>query len=369
MEREPVRFFLHEMEPLLDQSRQTLAALLGADPAGLVFVRNATSGANSVLRSLSFDPGDEILITNHGYNACRNVVEYVALRCGAKVVAADVPFPLAGPHQVLESVLASVSQRTRLAVLDHITSPTAILFPIAKLVHELSRRGVDSLVDGAHAPGMVPLDLRRLGAAYYAGNCHKWLCCPKGSAFLYVRPDRQEAIQPPVISHGYNTRRPDRSRLHDAFDWTGTDDPTPWLCVGEAIRFLDRLGQTAAGPCDLSGIERLMRRNHELAVSARQVLCEALGQEPPCPEEMLGAMAAVALCNDANPAALTGQTPPPVARLQSDLLDRFGIEMPLLYWPAPPHRLLRVSAAAYNHLEQYGQLVEVLVQLKSESRI
>jgi isopenicillin-N epimerase len=213
---------------------------------------------------------------------------------------------------------------------------------------------VDTLVDGAHAPGMLPLDVRRIGAAYYTGNCHKWLCAPKGAGFLHVRPDRQDSIHPAVISHGYNTPRPQSSRLQDLFDWTGTDDPTPWLCVGEAIRFLN--GWTAGG------IEGLMRRNRELALAARQMLADRLGLPPVGPEEMTGTMAAVLLperfaARDAMETAPRGF---PIHRLQRRLLDRFGIEVPVFLWFDRPKCLLRISAHAYNDLRDYQRLVEVL---------
>jgi isopenicillin-N epimerase len=175
MEANPIGFFMREMEPLLGESRAVLAALVGADAEDLAFVRNVTEGVNGVLRSLRLEPGDEILVTDHAYNACRNVADFVAERTGAKVVVAAVPFPIRSPGDVLDRVITRVSDRTRLALLDHIASPTALVFPIEELVRELDRRGVDTLVDGAHAPGMVPLDLNGLGAAYYTGNCHKWL--------------------------------------------------------------------------------------------------------------------------------------------------------------------------------------------------
>jgi isopenicillin-N epimerase len=175
MEAGPVRFLVRQLQPLMDKSRRALAALIGAEPQDVVFVSNATAGVNSVLRSLRFNRGDELLVTNHGYNACTNVVRYVAERDGATAVVADVPIPIASPGEVVEAVLARVTARTRLAVLDHVTSPTAIVFPAESLVARLRERGVETLVDGAHATGMVPLDLGRLGAAYYAGNCHKVL--------------------------------------------------------------------------------------------------------------------------------------------------------------------------------------------------
>ena len=355
MEAEPVRFFMQEMLPLIDEARRRLAEFVGADPADLVFVRNATEGVNGVLRSLRLAPGDELLVTDHAYNACRNVVEFAAGRSEAKVIVARVPLPIGSPDEVVDAILACVTGRTRLALLDHITSPTALILPIRELVELLRRRGVDTLVDGAHAPGMVPLDLGQIGAAYYTGNCHKWLCAPKGAGFLHVRPDRQEGLHPAVISHGFNTRRPDRVPLHVEFDWTGTADPSPWLCVGEAIRFLEGLMP--------GGIEGLMRHNHALALEARRVLCETLDLSPLCPEEMIGSMAAVQLPDE--PAA-TPPTPPWVLHLlQRRLLEESGIEVPVYYWPAPPRRLLRISAQAYNSRSDYQRLAQAVRSLEA----
>ena len=357
MEREPVRFFCRRMQPLLDDSRRGLAELLGADPTNLVFVRNATEGVNSVLRSLRFQPGDELLVTDHAYNACRNVVDFVARRAGAKVLVASLPVPIESPEQVVDTLTARVTERTRLALIDHVTSPTAVIFPVEEIVRRLRQRHVDTLVDGAHAPGMIPLDVERTGAAYYTGNCHKWLCAPKGAGFLHVRPDRQQGIQPAVISHGFNTPRPRYTRFQDAFDWAGTDDPTAWLCVGEAIGFL---GTLSGG-----GMEGLMRRNHQLVLTGRRTLCERLHLRPTCPEEMIGSLAALRLPDDADPTAAldtsTGITP--VHRLSVELLERYRIEVPVYHWPAPPRKLLRISAQAYNGPAQYEQLAAALGEL------
>ena len=193
MEARPVQFLARQMSGLLDACAGRLAAVVGADPRDLVFVSNATAGVNSVLRSLAFGSGDEILVTVHGYNACNNVARFVAEQSGATLVVAEIPTPLESPEQVVEAVMKHAGPRTRIALLDHISGPSAVVFPVEALVRQLLARGIDTLIDGAHAPGMTPLDLRRIDAAYYTGNCHKWLCTPKGSGFLYVRRDRQEA--------------------------------------------------------------------------------------------------------------------------------------------------------------------------------
>jgi isopenicillin-N epimerase len=357
MEREPLRFFMREFEELLDEARSQLAAFVGAEADELVFVPNATTGVNAVLRSLSFSSSDEVLTTNLEYNACRNALDFVASRTGAKVVVATVPFPLDSPNQVVEAVIERVSPRTRLVLLDHVTSKTALIFPIQQLVNELAARGVDTLVDGAHAPGMIPLNLHEIGATYYTGNCHKWLCAPKGAAFLYVRRDKQPAIRPLTISHGANSPRSDKSRFQLEFDWMGTADPTAYLCVPEAIRFL---GSLLPG-----GWSELMENNRTKALYARRLLGEALGVSPPCPEEMIGSMAVVPLPSKLSLYEENGQVREwPV--LQDVLFERFNIEVPIVPWSNPFKQIMRVSAQLYNTSEQYNYLAKVLLTLLSD---
>ncbi len=349
LEAEPERYLARELEPRLDAVRGELARFLGADAADVVFVSNATTGVNAVLRSLRFAPGDELLVTDHGYNACTNVARFVAGRTGARMTTARVPFPIRDGEAALEAITACVTPRTRVALLDHVTSPTGLVLPIERIVRALEGRGVQVLVDGAHAPGMVPLDLRSLGASYYTGNCHKWLCAPKGAGFLHVRPDRQPAIRPAVISHGANSTRDDRSRFLLEFDWTGTSDPTAILALPVALRWM---AERVEG-----GWPAVMRRNRELALAARDLLVAALDASPPAPAELIGSLAALPL-PDGDP----GPQRSPLYQdpLQDVLLDRFSIEVPIVPWPAPPRRLLRISAQLYNDLDDYRRLAAAL---------
>ncbi len=343
LERQPLQFFNHTFGPLLDAARQALATFVGAEPEGLVFVPNATTGVNAVLRSLPWQTGDQVLTTNHEYNACRNALNYVAERAGVQVQVATIPFPLESAAQVMAAVLAKVTPQTRLVLLDHVTSQTGLIFPIADLVQKLAALGIETLIDGAHAPGMLPLHLATLGATYYTGNCHKWLCAPKGAAFLYVRADRRELIHPLTISHGANATRPDRSRFWLEFDWMGTDDPTAYLCVPKAIEWM---GSLLPG-----GWPELMHRNHELAIAGRQLMCEQLQILPPCPDNFIGAMAVLPLPNTM------------ALQLQQTLWNQHSIEVPLYDWGEPPQQYLRISAQIYNDLQQYDLLASQLLSL------
>lgn len=348
MEREPVLFLARELDGLLDAVRAELARFVGAEPDDLAFLPNATAGVNAVLRSYPFNSGDEIIVTTHEYNASRNTADYVASRAGANVVIVDLPFPIASPDVVIERVLHAVNPKTRIVLIDHITSQTALVLPVAQLIAELNRRGVETLIDGAHGPGMLPLDLRSLGATYYTANLHKWVCAPKGAGFLYVREDRRARVRPMAISHGANSTRTDRSRYHLEFDWTGTFDPTPWLCVTAALRTMESLVP--------GGWPEVMRRNRMLALRAGDILCKALGIAPPAPDSMIGSMAAFPLPDGSATSAPSLYGDP----LQDVLFGKYAIEVPIVPWPEVPHRVLRVSAQLYNAVDDYHRLATAL---------
>jgi isopenicillin-N epimerase len=354
LEREPVLFLARKLEARIDAARERTARLVGAKPEDLVFVRNATEGVNAVLRSLDLSPGDELLTTDHAYNACKNALHYVADRVGAKVVVASVPFPIDDAATVVERVLAAVTDRTKLALIDHVTSPTGIVLPVPELVAALRARGVETLVDGAHAPGMLELDLDALGAAWYTGNAHKWLCAPKGAAILYCRRDKQASLRPTVISHGANDPRAHRSRFWLEFDWGGTFDPTAALTVPFAIDWMESLAP--------GGLREVRTHNHLLALEARQILCDRLGVTAPAPASMLGSLATVCLPPARGESAEKAGALP-FDPLQEALFERFSIEVPVFVFGAEKLRCVRVAAQWYNHRAQYERLADALESL------
>ena len=265
-------------------------------------------------------------------------------------MVAKVPFPINSPNQVVEAVIEKVSANTALVLLDHVTSQTGLIFPIQQLVQELELRGVDTLIDGAHALGMLALNLKEIGATYYTGNCHKWLCAPKGAGFLYVRRDKQPLIRPVTISHGANSPRTDKSRFQLEFDWMGTTDPTAYMCVPQAIAFM---GSLLSG-----GWDELRMRNHQLVLQGRKVLCEALGMESVCPSSMIGSMAVIPLSG-----TLENRN---YMSLHDELFDKFGIEVQVVPWSEKPGLLVRISAQVYNSLEQYEYLGKALRELLTD---
>ena len=348
LESEPVRFFEHECVPLWQEALDSISEFLNADPDGMTFQNNATGGVNAVLRSLQFEPGDEIIVPDHSYQACWNAIDHVARRWGAKIVIVEIPFRLEDEDQVVELILQAVTSRTKLALIDTVTSPTGIRLPYEVLVNELQSRGVDVLLDAAHGPGIVPLDLSSLDAAYVAGNCHKWLCTPKGSAFLHIREDKKAEIKPISISHGYSADLPPQEKFRFEFDWPGTQDPSPWLCIPYAIKYLDGMVN--------GGWPAILERNRNLALYGRDLMCEALGAEPPTPDSMVASLAAVEISAEPKISDPNNRLDP----LHISLFDDYGIQIPVWPWPHHNTRYIRLSAALYNGEEEYQYLADAL---------
>ena len=341
LEARPVELLERRRDELLGRARETVGRFLGADPADLGFVTNATGGVNAVIRSLRFGDGDELLTTTHVYSAVRQTMRYLAGRAGARHVEMELPLPIRSPDDVVDAVAGALSERTRLLVIDHVTSPTAVLLPVGRIIELCAQRGVDVLVDGAHAPGMVDLDLGRLGPAYYTGNLHKWVCAPKGAALLWVRRDRHGGIHPNTISHFLD------EGLVREFGWQGTRDITAWLGAAESIEFMERT----------FGWARLRRHNHELAVWAQALLAQAWQVEPGTPADgsMLGSMATVPLPPEAARRFESAET------LQARLYEQYRIEVPVIVWG--DRWWVRASCQVYNTPAQYERLAKAVVEL------
>jgi isopenicillin-N epimerase len=334
MERHPTGFMLYDLPVALRGAATRLAEFVGAADRDLAFVENATVGCNAVLNAFHLEAGDEILVTDHCYAAIRKAAEHVALRAGARVVEAAMPLPLDDSTAITAAIGSRCGPHTRLVILDHVTSPTAVLCPISDLTSLCRSRGAAVLVDGAHAPGMLSLDLPSIGADWYVGNCHKWLMAPKGSGFLWTSPARQADTHPLVISHGY------RQGFKAEFDWTGTRDPSAWLAVPAAIDFHGRLG----GPS-------LRARNTALARDAATLLARRWRSERATPDPLTGSMAAVRL--PASGAATMDRA----LELRRLLFDRHRIEVAI--HPFGGALWVRISAQAYNELGDYERLARV----------
>lgn len=345
--RNPMDYFLVDTPRNMEINRQFWADFVKADAEGVVHVECTTQAVNTILKSLAlrgyFRNGDEILLTSHGYNACNNAAREIAELTGAVVTVAQIPFPIEDAEQVTEAVLKAATKKTRLALIDHITSETGLIFPIKDIVAGLKERGIETLVDGAHAPAHVPLAVKELGAAFYTGNGHKWLCAAPGCAFMYVREDFRDRIRPLVISHGANDPDPARSAFQKTFAWIGTRDTTPWSTPKIAFETLRGFHR--------DGLPGLIEDNKRLVRYGYKLLLDALGQKPHAPDNMLGQMATVIL------------PPGDADALRKELRehDNFVTQLWKTSASISTGRALRISAQAYNMPEQYERLVTALM--------
>ena len=343
LEGQPVEFLGRRLRGLLEASRAALGAYLSADGDDLVYVPNSTFALNVVARALPLSPGDEVLGTDHEYGAIERTWRFVCGRRGARYVRQAVPLRPSSPDEVVEAIWAGVTPRTRVLFLSHITSPTATVFPIEPLLRRARAAGILSVVDGAHAPGQLPLDLEALGADFYAGNCHKWLCAPKGSAFLHARREVQELLSPLVVSWGWQSDRPGPSRFVDEQQLQGTRDPAAFLAVPAAIRFLEQHDWPA-----------VRRRCHDLLAGARRAIGALTGLPPLTPDtpDWYAQMAAFPLPPCDGPA------------LKERLYRSYQIEVPVTSWQGLA--FVRVSVQGYTSAADVATLVGALADLLPE---
>jgi isopenicillin-N epimerase len=336
MEANPARFFMTELPGHLRDVAAVIASFVGTEPDRLAFVENATSGTSAVLRGLDFQRGDEILTTDHVYNALRNTIRYVADRTGAILREVAIPVPTVDPAILIEAIRSGINGRTSLVVIDHITSASATTFPVEAIVKVCRERGVPVLVDGAHAPGMIDLDIDAIGADWYVGNCHKWLCAPKGAAFIVVSRAPAAVIHPLAISHAYGQGFPVE------FDKIGTRDATAWLSIPAAIRFHEGLGG-----------EVLRARNRKVALAVAGTIASSTGMSAACAPALCQAMVALRL-----PGQLHA-TREVAARIHDDLYERHGFEAAITTVGGSLY--LRISVQAYNDESDFEGLGEAVL--------
>jgi isopenicillin-N epimerase len=339
VEADPIELLGRQCPALVEAAKEDIGKTFGMAPRDFGLVTNATEGINAVLRSLKFAAGDELLTTNHVYNAIRQAMKFIARQSGATYREIEVAVPVRSPTEIEQAVLNAVTSRTRLVVIDHITSPTALVFPVEKILAGCADKGVDVMIDGAHGPGMFPLNIERLAPAYYAGNLHKWACGPKGSAFLWIRPDRQSPVHPLVVSHFYE------QGIVKEFAWQGTRDFSAWFATPRALQYLAETGWS-----------RIMNHNHAMAVWANEFLCAKWNVQSISPLDgtLLGSMAAVPL-----PPPLDIASTDDVARFQQRLHDEFRVEAPFMTWNG--RNYIRPCCQIYNvpdDVERLGSAIE-----------
>lgn len=338
LEAQPVAFLGRRLPSLLAEARAQLARYLGASPSDLVFVPNVTHGMNIIARSLDLEPGDEVLGTDHEYGAVERTWRFVCGERGATYRTASIPLVVTTPEEMVERLWEGVTEQTRLIVVSHMSSPTALRFPVEAVCARAAAQGILTAIDGAHAPGQIDLDLDAIGADFYVGNCHKWLSAPVGAGFLHARPERQHLLKPLVVSWGWQPRHPGASPFIDQYDWIGTDDPAAYLSVPAAIAFQRQHDWMA-----------VRKACHALASEARERIGALTGLPPLCPDaaEWWVQMFAAPL--------------PPNERftaeeLQLRLWQDYQVEVPVVEWQG--WRFLRVSIQAYNSTADVERLLD-----------
>lgn len=343
LERQPVLLLGREYDGLLKESRIALGEYLNVDDRDLVYIPNATHGVNIVARSLGLQPGDEVLTTDHEYGACDFTWEFLCKKSGSSYIHQSIALPAVSEAGMVEQFWAGVSGRTKVIYLSHITSPTALRLPVEQICLRARAAGILTIVDGAHAPGQIPLDLTAVGADFYTGNCHKWMLAPKGAAFLWARREAQGLIDPLVVSWGYggDPKFGSGSRYIDLLQWTGTRDPAACLSVPDAIRFMRE-----------HDWEAVRSECHALLRWAISEICDLTGLAPlyPLDSDLYSQMAIAPLPLEID-----------LAVLKSGLYDDFKVEVPLIEWQR--RKFVRVSIQGYNSRADIDALLSGLKAL------
>jgi isopenicillin-N epimerase len=340
LERQPVEFLGRRFPILMQEARSCLAQYIHASPGDVVFTPNVTVSVNIASWSLELGEGDEVLTTDHEYGACERIWRFLSRERKFRVVQQPIPLPIRSEADFVDSLWRGVTGRTKVIFLSHITSPTAVIFPVKAVCERARREGLLTIVDGAHAPGQVPLDMGQIGADFYGGNLHKWLCAPKGAGFLYVKPEVQHLLKPFIISWGYESANPSSSKLVDYHEWTGTRDVSAFLSVPEAIKFQEE-----------HHWESVRKDCHQLACDVQRKICRLTGLDPfYMDDRFFPQFVSVPLPDKINPTSL-----------KEELYNQFLIEVPVLAWNGK--NVIRVSVQGYNTSRDINVLVDALRSL------
>ena len=340
LENQPVEFLGRRFNSLLVESRKILASFLATHPENIVYVPNTTTGINTIARFLHFIEDDEVVITNHEYGAVERIWKYLSRQYHFKLVIANIPVPVTNPAEIMDSLFAYVNQKTRLICISHVTSSTAMIFPVEEICKRAKSLNILTVIDGAHAPGQIDLELEKIDPDFYVGNLHKWLCAPKGSAFLYAAHRVQNLVEPLIVSWGWESQDPSPSRFIDYLEWTGTMDISAYLTVPEAVEF---------HRVYVSGTNQI--NCHKLCATTQSEISDLTGLEPFHPDSSVY-FAQMA----------TNPLPPrlDINSLKTTLYDRFNIEIPTFLWCG--HKLIRASFQIYNDTDDAQALIEALKQ-------
>ncbi len=341
LERQPVEFLGRRFTQLLAESRAELGKYLGTHADNLIYTQNVTISLNIVARSLELGAGDEVLTTDHEYGAIDRTWRFLSSERGFKYINQPITTPLTTTEKFIEEFWQSVTPRTRVICLSHITSPTAIIFPVKEIIQLAREKGILTVIDGAHVAGQIPLHLDSLGADFYGGNLHKWLCAPKGAGFLYARPEVQNLLKPLIVSWGYESESPSGSNFIDYNEWWGTRDPAAFLAVPAAIEFQRE-----------NDWDSVRESCHQLVGEAQQRICELTGLAPlhSSTDSWFGQMATASLPADTDNLVLKNQ-----------LYDEYRIEVPLVEWNGK--KLVRISVQGYNSRRDIDKLCQALFAL------